>query len=77
MFDYPDMLLLFAAGNEGAYGKESVGAPALAKNSISVGSMVTRVAKVCVLKNRTPINYQQSHTFKCISFPIPNLYSHS
>ena len=41
MSDYPDMLLLFAAGNEGNYGQRSIGSPALAKNSLAVGAMVT------------------------------------
>ena len=43
MWDHPDMLLLFAAGNDGEYGKKSIGSPALAKSPITVGATITRI----------------------------------
>ena len=44
MYDYPDALVLFAAGNDGASGNGSVGAPAVAKNLLSVGAAETQAA---------------------------------
>lgn len=41
-WDNPEYLILFAASNEGDYGKRSVGSPAVAKNSISVGATLVR-----------------------------------
>eukprot|EP00736_Rhodelphis_marinus_P008051 Rmarinus@m.28362 len=38
MFDHPDFLLLFAAGNSGVSGLGSVGTPGVAKNCITVGA---------------------------------------
>lgn len=38
MWTHPDFLLLFAAGNDGARGDDSVGSPSTAKNVIAVGS---------------------------------------
>lgn len=42
MWDHPDMLILFAAGNEGDSGKRSIGSPALSKNPVTVGATITR-----------------------------------
>jgi subtilisin family serine protease len=44
MYDHPDALVLFAAGNDGSDGAGSVGAPAVAKNLLSVGAAETQAA---------------------------------
>lgn len=42
LYDNPDMLILFAAGNDGNYGTTTVGSPAVAKNCITVGAMTVK-----------------------------------
>ena len=43
MYENPEFLAVFAAGNDGADGLTSIGTPALSKNCVTVGSAVTRV----------------------------------
>ncbi|AFV23192.1 KP-43 peptidase [Methanolobus psychrophilus R15] len=38
MWENPDMLILFAAGNSGAYGSGTINAPGTAKNALTVGA---------------------------------------
>jgi hypothetical protein len=38
MWENPDTLVLFAAGNDGLYGRYTVGSPATGKNSIAIGA---------------------------------------
>jgi len=38
LWDHPDMVILFAAGNSGVYGNNTVSTPGTAKNSITVGA---------------------------------------
>lgn len=42
LYNNPDMLVLFAAGNDGNNGKTTVGSPAVAKNCITVGAMTVK-----------------------------------
>eukprot|EP00698_Gefionella_okellyi_P022927 TRINITY_DN7693_c0_g1_i1.p2 TRINITY_DN7693_c0_g1~~TRINITY_DN7693_c0_g1_i1.p2 ORF type:complete len:1029 (-),score=261.30 TRINITY_DN7693_c0_g1_i1:3301-6387(-) len=44
MWDYPDMLILFANGNSGSQGLGTVGSPATAKNCLSVGASMNAPA---------------------------------
>ena len=41
-YDHPDMLILYAAGNDGSAGPQSILSPAISKNSVSVGAMTVR-----------------------------------
>lgn len=41
MYDHPDLLVLFSAGNRGAEGKGSVGSPGIAKNIMTIGASMT------------------------------------
>ena len=38
MWDYPESVILIAAGNDGESGSNTVGSPATCKNGISVGA---------------------------------------
>ncbi|MCD4844570.1 MAG: S8 family serine peptidase [Methanosarcinales archaeon] len=38
LWDHPDMVILFAAGNSGVYGNNTISTPGTAKNSITVGA---------------------------------------
>eukprot|EP00792_Barthelona_sp_PAP020_P014018 TRINITY_DN9623_c0_g1_i1.p1 TRINITY_DN9623_c0_g1~~TRINITY_DN9623_c0_g1_i1.p1 ORF type:complete len:1215 (+),score=310.13 TRINITY_DN9623_c0_g1_i1:118-3762(+) len=41
IYDHPDMLVIFAAGNSGRYGYSTVLSPANAKNALAVGATLT------------------------------------
>ena len=49
VYDHDDLVVLFAAGNEGEYGWYSVGSPATAKNVITVGATQSSAGELRVV----------------------------
>ena len=60
MYDHPDFLVLFAAGNSGEDGLSSVGSPGKSKSCVTVGSTTVRLDPDDQLSSQSTVSYFSS-----------------